>query len=41
MWSLEVNGGKFVTLNGANGAARPTLLMTLCGVPRATTGAFV
>jgi branched-chain amino acid transport system ATP-binding protein len=39
--SLEVNKGEIVTLIGANGAGKTTMLMTLCGNPRATKGKIV
>lgn len=36
--SIEVNKGEIVTLIGANGAGKTTMLMTICGSPRARTG---
>lgn len=36
--SLEVHAGEIVTLIGCNGAGKTSLLMTLCGTPRATSG---
>jgi branched-chain amino acid transport system ATP-binding protein len=36
--SLEVKSGEIVTLIGCNGAGKTTMLMTLCGQPRATSG---
>ncbi|MCT9812121.1 ABC transporter ATP-binding protein [Acidovorax sp. Be4] len=36
--SLEVHPGEIVTLIGCNGAGKTSLLMTLCGTPRATSG---
>jgi len=36
--SLEVNKGEIVTLIGANGAGKTTMLMTICGSPRARDG---
>jgi branched-chain amino acid transport system ATP-binding protein len=39
--SLEVNKGEIVTLIGANGAGKTTMLMTLCGNPRASSGKIV
>ncbi|MBP2196061.1 MULTISPECIES: high-affinity branched-chain amino acid ABC transporter ATP-binding protein LivF [Pantoea] len=38
--SLYINQGEIVTLIGANGAGKTTLLGTLCGEPRATSGAI-
>ena len=35
---LEVRAGEIVTLIGANGAGTATLLMTVCGAPRAARG---
>ena len=35
---LEVEAGEIVALIGANGAGNSTLLMTVCGRPRATRG---
>ncbi len=37
--SLHINQGEIVTLIGANGAGKTTLLGTLCGDPRASSGA--
>ena len=34
---VEVNQGEIVTLIGANGADKSTLLMTICGNPQART----
>jgi branched-chain amino acid transport system ATP-binding protein len=39
--SLEVRQGEIVTLIGCNGAGKTTMLMTLCGQPRATSGRIV
>lgn len=36
--TVEVNKGEIVTLIGANGASKTTLLMTVCGNPRAKEG---
>ncbi|WP_101506780.1 high-affinity branched-chain amino acid ABC transporter ATP-binding protein LivF [Erwinia sp. B116] len=36
--SLHINQGEIVTLIGANGAGKTTILGTLCGEPRATQG---
>jgi branched-chain amino acid transport system ATP-binding protein len=36
--SIEVNQGEIVTLIGSNGAGRTTLMMTVCGTPRASSG---
>ncbi|MBK4726136.1 high-affinity branched-chain amino acid ABC transporter ATP-binding protein LivF [Pantoea agglomerans] len=38
--SLHINQGEIVTLIGANGAGKTTILGTLCGEPRATEGAI-
>ena len=35
---MDVNDGEIVTLIGANGAAKSTLMMTICGNPRAREG---
>src|SRR5882757_1308505 len=35
---LDVGQGEFVTLIGANGAGKSSLLMTICGSPRAESG---
>ena len=39
--SLEVREGEIVTLIGANGAGKSTMLMTICGDPRASQGTIV
>jgi len=39
--SLHINEGEIVTLIGANGAGKTTILGTLCGEPRATQGAVL
>ncbi len=39
--SLEVHPGEIVTLIGCNGAGKTSLLMTLCGTPRASSGRVV
>ena len=36
--SLHVNQGEIVSLIGSNGAGKTSLLMTVCGNPRATSG---
>ncbi len=36
--SLKVYQGEIVTLIGSNGAGKTSLLMTLCGMPRASSG---
>lgn len=38
--SLHINQGEIVTLIGANGAGKTTILGTLCGEPRATQGSI-
>lgn len=39
--SVEVKQGEIVTLIGANGAGKTTMLMTVCGSPRASSGRIV
>ena len=39
--SLSVRKGEIVTLIGANGAGKSSLLMTLCGDPRAASGSIL
>src|SRR5258708_38855277 len=39
--SLTVGRGEIVTLIGANGAGKATLLMTICGRPPATKGTLL
>ena len=39
--SLHVNQGEIVSLIGSNGAGKTSLLMTLCGTPRASGGKVV
>jgi branched-chain amino acid transport system ATP-binding protein len=39
--SLAVDEGEIATLIGANGAGKSTMLMTICGEPRARAGAIV
>ncbi len=39
--SVEVHKGEIVTLIGANGAGKTTMLMTVCGNPRATAGEII
>ncbi len=36
--SLEVRRGEIVSLIGANGAGKSTMLMTVCGDPQASKG---
>ncbi|MDH5857031.1 ABC transporter ATP-binding protein [Lampropedia aestuarii] len=36
--SIQVNQGEIVTLIGSNGAGKTTMLMTICGNPRARSG---
>jgi branched-chain amino acid transport system ATP-binding protein len=38
---LDVNEGEIVTLIGANGAGKSTMMMTVCGNPRARRGSIV
>jgi branched-chain amino acid transport system ATP-binding protein len=38
---LDVNAGEIVTLIGANGVGKSTLMMTICGNPRARAGSIV
>jgi branched-chain amino acid transport system ATP-binding protein len=38
---IDVNEGEIVTLIGANGAGTSTLMMTICGNPRAREGSIV
>jgi len=38
---LDVNQGEIVTLIGANGAGKSTMMMTIFGFPRARTGTIV
>ncbi len=38
--SLHVNQGEIVSLIGSNGAGKTSLLMTVCGNPRATSGSI-
>lgn len=39
--SIHVNQGEIVTLIGSNGAGKTTMLMTICGNPRATEGKVI
>ncbi|WP_028878717.1 ABC transporter ATP-binding protein [Terasakiella pusilla] len=36
--NIEINEGEIVTLIGANGAGKTTTLMTMCGLPQASSG---
>ena len=38
---LDVHEGEIVTLIGANGAGKSTMMMTICGMPRARDGSIV
>jgi len=38
---LDVNAGEIVALIGANGAGKSTMMMTVCGNPRARDGSIV
>ena len=38
--SLHVNRGEIVSLIGSNGAGKTSLLMTVCGTPRASSGSI-
>ena len=38
---VEIKTGEIVTLIGANGAGKSSLLMTICGEPRAASGTIV
>lgn len=38
---VEIQAGEIVTLIGANGAGKSSLLMTICGEPRATGGTII
>ena len=37
---MDVNAGEIVTLIGSNGAGTSTLMMTICGTPRARAGSI-
>ncbi len=39
--SVEVNKGEIVSLIGANGAGKTSLLMTVCGTPQASAGRII
>lgn len=39
--NLHIEQGEIVTLIGANGVGKTTLLGTLCGDPRATAGSII
>src|SRR5690554_6370837 len=39
--SVEVNRGEIVSLMGANGAGKASLLMTVCGTPQACSGRVI
>jgi branched-chain amino acid transport system ATP-binding protein len=38
---MDVNEGEIVTLIGANGAGKTTMMMTICGLPQARTGHII
>lgn len=39
--SIDIHPGEIVTLIGCNGAGKTSLLMTICGEPRASSGTIV